>query len=229
MTVVPCAQVRVVGNHPPIIKIDQTLAAASIHFLRHKAPSVSPAIGRIAITIDACLVAEALWKALAAFAVLHARGVLGERATGPMNHALGHRVVQIGMQLGVRDLSGYDSIEVRGTSRLSVIRHDEENVSMREPSFLKLDHEKVGDCLTKHVTILDVADERLELHTEHSRHNVWAVLGLLPLEEIALYLVPFRVARHSDEHVWFTMGSNNCHSIVVHPKHVSLASCVRRG
>ena len=225
--VVPQAEVGIVRHHPAVVEL--TRWSRTKRRLPRHVPALlrrPPPIGRVLrVLVPRRLRCELVREALRAGALLDAPILVA-----PMCHLLEDDVLE---SPGVRRNLGTDErVNLRGRGDLGV-QHDE-NVRVRQPALLVLDDVDVRHRFAEDSILQDLRHQRVELDLEHPRRDVGTVLGreqVFPLGvlahrvDLALDLVPLRVARDGHEQIGLPELSNDRHGVLVTLHHVSRATC----
>ena len=102
-------------------------------------------------------------------------------APHPVHHAPEHRRCQLALPWvsHVWELRTDDPIDVGGRARLALLVHDDQEVSVREATFLVLHHESVSHGLAEETVLREGLEERTQLQVEHARHELGPITPMI--------------------------------------------------
>ena len=168
---------------------------------------------------------ELFWVADFADFVNHtwAGGIQG--STGAMDHVSEYNVPK---WLTVLFFLGGDPalIRVRGEFSTDKLVHfvrcpwsvlvfeDEEEVTVRQASFLPLNYPEEAHGSAKDVAMCDVMHDLIFFEFEDPGYQVWPVLGCLTGSEVVFNLRPAGIAGDGDEEIWLSQVADYGHSIL---------------
>ena len=206
-------QVLGVTNHPAIISLPPSN-------LNSPASVATPGAG-IRVLSDGCLLPELLGEALGALAIDHARCIPILLTTRPMNHELLDELQKLRIVLW--KLRRHQTINVLWRVQLGMRLQEDNDVSMRKATLLKLNGVEVGIDVTQN-TITDVLDEGVKLGLKGTHHQVRVIRSMLARKECRLHLRPARVGSHGDEQVSTPIVAVDGQGILTELLHVASAA-----
>ena len=115
-------------------------------------------------------------------------------------------------------------VNLVGTGEAELAIEDTQDVTVRQPTLLKLGDGKVRIGGPKDRFFFDVGQQFIQLLTKDSAHNVWSIARLQPLGEGVDNLGPVRIARERDEEGRFTVRANDRHRILIASVQISIAA-----
>jgi hypothetical protein len=92
---------------------------------------------------------------------------------------------------------------------------------MWQATLLKLYDLHERNDATKNALLLHIRHDLIDFGLENARHDVRAVLGLLPRQKRIADLRPLRIACDGYEEIRFSMGAHDRHCVLVPAVHVS--------
>jgi len=118
--------------------------------------------------------------------------------TGPMDHELFNMFKE--GRVGIWELRRHKAINIFWSVQLGARLEEDNDMSMRETSLLKLNGVEMS-CPSTQYIISDILDKRLKLGTKHSDHQVREISRMLTWKECSLNLRPVRIGSHGDEEI----------------------------
>ena len=148
--------------------------------------------------------------------------------TRPVNHDLFYYLEELWLSFRVRPVRMDTGIDVVGGVEFLTVFKEDEEVHMRESSFLELDGIYPCNNSTEDPIFDDVIKKGISFQPKDSSDQVRTIRGLLPREQLLLNLQPLWICRHGDEEVDLFKIPSNRHGVLKDPVHVLCATDVRR-
>ena len=133
----------------------------------------------IGVIRDSGLVMEWLGKTFGALSILHAGSIGIRRATGSMDHVLHHQLMELRINIRIRNLSREEFVEFVRSVKLGIRMEENNDMGVRQAMLLKLIGVAIANGLSQTSCLHDVIEHLITLHVEDSTDNVWMISRLL--------------------------------------------------
>ena len=152
---------------------------------------------------------------LRANAILHARTGRIEKAAGTVDHVAFDELVEMRLGGRIGQLGRHEPVDLGWRAGFVGLDKDEEEVDMREASFLEFDD--VGQCesLSEDVFNRQGLQKHLKFGVEDPGNQVWAILRLLARPKVGSNLGPFGIRGAGDEEVGAPESCHEAHGVEV--------------
>jgi len=153
--------------------------------------------------------------------------------TGTMQHVLGDRLIEEGMEVRIRELCRDNAINMVGIAYLVWPLEEDEEMHMGQATLLELNGVDIPRKLSKKSTF-DVIQQGFHLLVEDVSNNVRTVCSslvcaIIKLQECLLDLRPVRIGCHGQEDVRLAPIVTDCHGVLEELIHVTYAALMAGG
>jgi hypothetical protein len=110
---------------------------------------------------------------------------------------------------------------------LVVFGKEDENVCMRQPTFLKFNDIDSRNRASQNMFLVNVIDRFFQLDFEHLGYQIWSILRLLSKQQCSLDFKPLGIASESNKRIRAVGPSADYHGILIILNHVTWTYCER--
>jgi hypothetical protein len=225
MSFEPFGKVGIIWNNPTIVEnysLDFDLSYLAVDSMPSSIKWITVLIRRGFVAKVPRVFLRTIWS------VFHTRRSRKHGATGAMHHIACDDIVQIGVEVAVRDLRANDVVKEFYISDFVISLQNEQDMCMRKPTFLKFNRVDICDWFSEYVFIAKIGKKFLQFEIEDPCDDVRTIRCRKAWGKICHNLFPSRVASESDEEVGSTVMTTDSHSILVKPFHLSWTAGDRR-